>query len=81
MWTFEKRIQAWATEEGEDFTVTIPDQIYADQRHHDAEGTEFPIMAAIGGGWGEFKARLDGDAYGLNTPGTGDPRVIIVGDA
>lgn len=42
------------------------------QRHHDTEGTVFPAILPSGQ---KIKVSLDGEAYGLHTPGTGDMRV------
>jgi hypothetical protein len=51
--------------------VTIPDQVYRDQRAYDGE----TITVILDGVYCE--AILRGDLYGLDTPGTGDPVVVL----
>jgi len=68
MWTYTKKRAAWLDNE----IVTIPDEIADDQRHHDEKATAFPALNRRGK---QIMVRLDGDAYGLHTPGTGDPVV------
>jgi hypothetical protein len=63
-WTYDHRCAAWLGDE----IVTVPDEIDIDQRTHDREGTVFPAIAYQG----TVYVRLDGDAYGLHTGGTGD---------
>jgi hypothetical protein len=50
--------------------VVVPDQVEADQ--HGYDGKTFPALLRVAGGDKKIRVRLDGDAYGLNTPGTGD---------
>jgi hypothetical protein len=52
-----------------DEIVTVPDQIADEQRYHDRTQTVFPARRCRGG---SIDVRLDGDAYSLWTPGTGD---------
>jgi hypothetical protein len=61
---------AWLDDE----IVTIPDQVADDQRTHDKARTVFPALTRDDR---EIKVRLDGAAYGLHTPGTGDCRVVV----
>lgn len=67
MWTYTKRFAAHL---GNDGLVIIPDQIAADQKHHDREGTVFP--ARVDHLDQDIMVKLNGDAYGLWTSGTGD---------
>lgn len=55
---------------GRSRVVTIPDQVYEDQKSYD--GRTFPAIREDGV---RIRVRLDGDAYGLHTAGTGDPVV------
>lgn len=68
-YTYDRRYAAHMGNE----VVTIPDEVAADQRAWDREGTAFP---AVRGNGDEVMVRLDGEAYGLHTPGTGDPIVV-----
>jgi len=53
--------------------VTIPDQISGNQRNHANNGNlSFPALRRDGT---KVQVRLDPDAYGLFTTGTGDPVV------
>jgi|GEM_PF-5959020 len=52
--------------------VTIPDQAARDQAAYD--GKPIPVMQRDGN---IVTAKLDGEAYGLYTTGTGDPVVSI----
>ena len=67
MWAYSRNFAAHLGETGG--IVTIPDQIADDQRRHDEAGTAFPARDDRGN---QIMVRLDGDAYGLHTPGTGD---------
>lgn len=55
-----------------DKIVTIPDQIAANQRQHDRAETAFFAYTDRGE---RVRVRLDGNAYGLHTSGTGDVKV------
>lgn len=66
-YSYNKRFAAHLGETGG--IVFIPDQIAEDQKRHDIDGTAFPARDDCGN---EIKVCLDGDAYGLHTPGTGD---------
>ena len=50
-------------------TVIIPDQVASNQREFDLARTQFPAKRHDGT---RIRVRLDGDAYGLHTGGTGD---------
>ena len=52
--------------------VTVPDQIAENQKQHDINETVFPAL--LGGD--SIMVRLDGEAYGLHTTGTGDMVVV-----
>ena len=52
--------------------VSVPDQIAEEQHYHDRAQTAFRARRRIGR---TIIVRLDGEAYGLWTPGTGDMRV------
>jgi len=54
--------------------VTIPDQVYDDQKHFD--GKSFPIITESGR---KGRGRLMGDEYGLYSYGTGNPVVKVIG--
>lgn len=69
-YTYDRRMAAWLGDE----IVTVPDQIADDQRAHDEARTVFPAIRR--GGGIAIKVRLNGDAYGLHTPGAGDMIVI-----
>lgn len=47
--------------------VTVPDQVADDQKGYD--GRTFPAIDSNGS---RVRVRLNGESYGLNTPGTGD---------
>ncbi len=49
--------------------VTVPDDVADHQREWDATGRSFMALRTDGS---KVRVRLDGDAYGLHTPGTGD---------
>jgi hypothetical protein len=71
-WTYTRKYTAWLG----DVIVTIPDQIADDQMRHDKAGTVFPAryhsgVAALFRG-GPVLVRLDGEAYDLHGPETGD---------
>ena len=53
--------------------VTVPDEVYDNQ--HDYDGKTFPVLKTNGK---SGRAKLMGELYGLNTPGTGDMIVKIV---
>jgi hypothetical protein len=58
--------------------VIVPDQIAADQKAHDRAQTVFRAYRCDMTGWeigGYVNVRVNGDAYGLWTTGTGDMRV------
>lgn len=52
--------------------ITVPDQVAQNQKAFD--GKSFPAIDAPGYPWNgrAIRVRLDGEAYGLHTPGTGD---------
>lgn len=56
--------------------VVVPDQIAEAQKENDRAGTAFPAYPCRSTGAREsdepVMVRLDGEAYGLWTPGTGD---------
>lgn len=54
--------------------VKIPICVFNDQRGYD--GKTFPVIEVDT--MRRKRAKLRGDLYGLNTPGTGDPIVSIV---
>jgi hypothetical protein len=62
---YGRRFAAWL----ENQIVTIPDEVADDQRHHDTARTIFPAVTDNGE---VILVQLDGDAYGLHTPGAGD---------
>lgn len=70
-YTFNSRARAHTISRAH--TVTIPDQVYADQKGYD--GKSFPVLRADGS---RARAQLAGDEYGLWTPGTGDPVVRMI---
>ena len=77
-WTYQKRAAAHL--EGNDVsfpanTVTVPDQVADDQHAYAGRQHEFPALTSEGQ---EITVWLDGDAYGLNTTGTGDMVVRVV---
>ena len=53
--------------------VTVPDEVAKNQDDYD--GKTFPIIKSNGK---RGRAKLMGELYGLNTPGTGDMIVKIV---
>ena len=57
-------------------TVTVPDQVAAEQREFD--GKTFPVLVLRpGSSPRKARATLRGDLYGLRTTGTGDMIVAI----
>lgn len=68
-YNYTRNFAAWLGDE----TVTIPDEVAENQRAWDREGTAFPAKLRDGS---DIMVRLDGEAYGLHTPGTGDPIVV-----
>ncbi len=68
-YTYDKHFAARLISGEDEFTVTIPDQVAEDQRRFDANKTTFPARYVDGI---ETMVRLDGDAYDLWGPGTGD---------
>ncbi len=59
-------------------TAIVPDQVAEDQRGWDESGKSFPAIRAgafgnpLPGAPRKVRVRVDGEAYGLYTPGTGD---------
>jgi len=53
--------------------AVIPDGVAANQLLYD--GKTFTAYVWLCGQWVRQRVRLDGAAYGLDTPGTGDPVV------
>ena len=57
-------------------TVTVPDQVAAEQREYD--GKSFPVIVRRpGSSPRKARATLRGDLYGLHTAGTGDMVVAL----
>lgn len=57
-------------------TVTVPDQVAAEQREFD--GKSFPVLVRRpGNSPRKARATLRGDLYGLRTTGTGDMVVAL----
>lgn len=72
MMTFSKFYAAHSTLGG---TVTIPDEVYEDQKGFDGQTIEVVDF------WGHReKAILRGDLYDLHAPGTGDPIIELIGE-
>lgn len=72
-WTYSKRFEAHYGTKGQ--IVIIPDEVANDQRKWVQDGNK-PFPAYVKGQGRKVRAKLDPDAYGLMTPGTGDPVVI-----
>lgn len=56
-----------------EWTVVVPDEVAANQQAYN--GKAFPVLARRANThdtWAKRRARLDGEAYGLGTSGTGD---------
>ena len=70
-WTYSQRAEAHFGDTGR--TVVIPDEIDEDQRLHDRQQTVFPALAVYGD---RIDVRLEGAAYDLHGPGTGDTVVV-----
>ena len=65
VYTWERKYAAWYR----DFTVTVPDQVAEDQKGYARRNQTFPV---IGVGGAKARARIDAEATGLFTGGTGD---------
>lgn len=70
-YTYDRKLAAWLNAA----IVTIPDEVFDNQRVCDLNGTAFPARRADGS---QVMVRLNGEAYGLHTTGTGDPVVTSV---
>jgi len=73
-YTYDRKLVAHLGETGG--FVIVPDQISDAQKDHDRAGTVFAAYPCRSTGAREsdepLMVRLDGEAYGLWTPGTGD---------
>jgi hypothetical protein len=68
-YTYTRGHAAWQGER----IVTVPDQVAENQRDYDNRRASFPAILDNGR---RVRVRLDGEAYGLHTSGTGDMRVV-----